>query len=52
MFDADKLPQFWLLVKNECQNLSDKALKVFLPSVATYLCKTGFSAVAFMKTKY
>jgi hypothetical protein len=35
MFDSDKLPQSWMLVKNNYPSLSDKAVKVLLPSVTT-----------------
>jgi hypothetical protein len=52
MFDGDKLTQFWLVVKHEYPSLSDKAVKVLLPFATMYFYKTGFSAVAVMKTKY
>jgi hypothetical protein len=54
-FDADKLPQFWLFVKNDSPSLPDKAKKkkkVLLSLVAIYLCENGFSAVTVMKTTY
>jgi len=35
MFDAYKLPHFWLLVKNDYPALSDKALKVLIPFMTT-----------------
>jgi hypothetical protein len=37
MFDADKLPQSWLLVKNDYPVLSDIATKISLPFVTAYL---------------
>jgi hypothetical protein len=46
--DVDKLPQFWLLVKNATPSLSDKAL----PFVTTYLGETAFSTVAVTKRKH
>jgi len=52
MFDADKFTQIWLLVRDDYPSLSDRAVKVLLPSVTTYMCETGFSAVAVMRTKY
>jgi hypothetical protein len=52
VFDADKLTQFWMPVKNYYTSLSDKAIKVLLPFVTTHLCETGFSAVAVMKTRH
>jgi hypothetical protein len=51
MFDADKLPQFWLLVKNDCRSLTEKARNVLLPFVTTYLCEAGFRVVPVTKTK-
>jgi hypothetical protein len=39
MFDADKLPQPWLLVRQSSKGF-------------TSFCETGFSAVAVMRTKY
>jgi hypothetical protein len=44
MLDADKVPQFLLLVKNKYPSLLGKEIEVLLPFVATFLCKTGFSA--------
>jgi hypothetical protein len=52
MFKEKKSPQFWLLVKEKYPSLSDKAVKILLPFVTTYLGETGFSAVAVMKTKH
>jgi hypothetical protein len=49
-FHEDKLPQLSLLVKINYPSLSDKAMKVLFRFVITYLSKTGFSAVAVMKT--
>jgi hypothetical protein len=50
MFDAGKLPQFWMLMKDNYPNLLDKAVKFLLPFVIMYLCKTEFSDDV-MKTK-
>jgi hypothetical protein len=52
MFDADKFTQIWLLVRDDYPSLSDRAVKILLPSVTTYMCETGFSAVAVMKIKH
>jgi len=46
MLDADKDPQFWLLLKNDYPSLSDKVMKVLLPFVTTYMCETEFPAAA------
>nr|XP_042897067.1 protein FAM200A-like [Parasteatoda tepidariorum]XP_042902277.1 protein FAM200A-like [Parasteatoda tepidariorum]XP_042906149.1 protein FAM200A-like [Parasteatoda tepidariorum]XP_042906152.1 protein FAM200A-like [Parasteatoda tepidariorum] len=43
---------FWLRVKDEFPTLTNKALEILLPFVTSYLCETGFSAVAVLKTKY
>jgi hypothetical protein len=45
MFDADEL-HFWLLVKNDYPSLSDKAIKVLLHFVTTYLYETAFSSLS------
>ena len=42
---------FWLQVKDDFPNLTNKALEILLPFV-TYLRKTRFSTVAVLKTKY
>ena len=52
VFDARNLPQFWLSVKTEYPNIAAKAVGILLPFVTSYLCETGFSAVAVLKTKY
>ena len=36
----------------EYSSLSNKALKVLLPFATSYLCKTEFSDLAAMKSKY
>jgi hypothetical protein len=40
MCDADELPQFWLLVKNDYPSLSEKAMKFLLPIATTSSCET------------
>jgi hypothetical protein len=52
MFDADKLPQFWLLVRHNCPTLSNETVNILLLLMTTYLCETEFSAAAIMNTKY
>ncbi|XP_023211413.1 zinc finger BED domain-containing protein 5-like, partial [Centruroides sculpturatus] len=51
-FDKDKLFQFWSNVSQEYPAISTTALKVLLPFTTSYLCETGFSAVAVIKSKY
>ncbi|CAM2113143.1 unnamed protein product [Caretta caretta] len=46
------LASFWIKVKAEYPELTEIALKTLLPFPSTYLCKTGFSTVSVIKTKY
>ncbi|XP_071040035.1 zinc finger BED domain-containing protein 5-like [Parasteatoda tepidariorum] len=51
-FQTVSMVQFWLSLHTEYNTLSNKALKVLLPFATSYLCETGFSALAAMKSKY
>ena len=51
-FDSKTLIQFWVERKKDYITLSDRAIIVLLPFVTSYLCETGFSALAAMKSKY
>ncbi|GFX79334.1 zinc finger BED domain-containing protein 5 [Trichonephila clavipes] len=44
--------QFWAEVDDEFSELKTKAFRILLPFSTSYLCETGFSAVADLKTKY
>ncbi|GFV77982.1 zinc finger BED domain-containing protein 5 [Trichonephila clavipes] len=44
--------QFWTEVDDEFSELKTKAFRILLPFSSSYLCETGFSAVAALKTKY
>ncbi|GFT44609.1 zinc finger BED domain-containing protein 5 [Trichonephila clavipes] len=44
--------QFWAEVDDEFSELKTKAFRILLPFPTSYLCETGFSAVAALKTKY
>ncbi|GFV83144.1 zinc finger BED domain-containing protein 5 [Trichonephila clavipes] len=44
--------QFWAEVDDEFFELKTKAFRILLPFSTSYLCETGFSAVAALKTKY
>jgi hypothetical protein len=46
------LSEFWIHIGKEFPNLSQKAMKTLIPFATTYLCETGFSALAAMKSKY
>ncbi|GFX56512.1 zinc finger MYM-type protein 6 [Trichonephila clavipes] len=43
---------FWAEVDDEFSELKTKAFRILLPFSTSYLCETGFSAVAALKTKY
>ena len=51
-FREKSLSAFWLSVSTEYPLLSNKAVNILLPFATTYLCKTAFSALTNMKTKY
>jgi hypothetical protein len=44
--------EFWVSTGEEVPHLSRKVVNNLLPFTTSYLCKTGFSAVAANKTKY
>lgn len=52
IFQSETIFQFWLNRREEYKILSDKAINILLPFVTSYLCETGFSALAAMKPKY
>ncbi|CAK1582494.1 unnamed protein product [Parnassius mnemosyne] len=51
-YDKDKLLEFWSSASHEYRAISYAALRVLSPFVTSYLCETGFSAVAVIKNKY
>ncbi|CAK1586376.1 unnamed protein product [Parnassius mnemosyne] len=51
-YDKDKLLEFWNSVSHKYRAISYAALRVLLPFATSYLCETGFSAVAVIKNKY
>lgn len=51
-FQNETPVQFWINLSGEYESLYCKAMQVLLPFVTSYLCETGFSALAAMKTKY
>jgi len=52
-FEKDNsLTKFWVSVKEECPILFEEAMRILIPFATTYLCETGFSALASMKSKY
>lgn len=51
-FTSQALSEFWLSVEKQYPLLGQKAIRILLPFATSYLCETGFSAVAALKTKY
>ncbi|XP_042221907.1 zinc finger BED domain-containing protein 5-like [Homarus americanus] len=49
-FQRQSLGVFWTAVKKEKPVLGSEAVKVLLPFAITYLCESGFSALALIKT--
>lgn len=51
-FTSQTLSEFWPSVEGEYPLLGQRAMGILLPFATSYLCETGFSAVAAIKTKY
>ena len=51
-FSNKSLFEFWSGVDDEFSALKTRAFRTLLPFSTSYLCETGFSVVASMKTKY
>uniref|UniRef100_A0A8C7Y7X1 DUF4371 domain-containing protein n=1 Tax=Oryzias sinensis TaxID=183150 RepID=A0A8C7Y7X1_9TELE len=51
-FTSQTLSEFWLNVERQYPLLGQRAMGILLPFATSYLCETGFSAVAALKTKY
>ncbi|KAI7804398.1 putative zinc finger BED domain-containing protein 5-like [Triplophysa rosa] len=51
-FAQKLLTDFWIALHAEYPALADRALKTLLPFSTTYLCESGFSALAHIKNKY
>lgn len=47
--DENNIASFWLRVKDDFLTWAKKALEILLPFVKSYLCDTGFYAVAISK---
>lgn len=43
---------FWLSIKSEYPELSEKAMKILIQFSTTYLCEKTFSSVTSIKTRY
>ncbi|CAM4568285.1 unnamed protein product [Leuciscus chuanchicus] len=46
------LSEFWLSEERQYPHLGQRAIGILLPFATSYLCETGFSAVAALKTNY
>ena len=51
-FEEEPLDGFWGNLSDEYPEISNRALRVLLPFVTTYLCESGFSRYASIKMKY
>lgn len=52
LFTSKTLAGFWIGVEKEYPLIGQRAVGILLPFATSYLCETGFSAVASIKTKY
>lgn len=50
-FNTSSCAKFWMSLRNEYPQLSEKAILTLIPFASTYLCETGFSKLAAIKTK-
>ena len=51
-FEAMSLNSFWAKYLHIYKNVGSVAIRTLLPFSSTYLCKSGFSALVSMKTKF
>jgi len=51
-FASSSLPEFWIAMKKQYPIAANKAIRTLIPFASLYLCETGFSALAVIKTKY
>ena len=45
------LIEFWIKMKNSYSKITERALRILIPFVSTYLCEAGFSTLLQIKTK-
>lgn len=48
----DVAEKFWISCQTDFLQLAVKAMWYFLPFATTYLCESGFSSLAYLKSKY
>lgn len=51
-FNQKPLPDVWIALCTEYPALANCAIKTLMPFATTYICESGFSALASLKTKY
>lgn len=51
-FSDKSLFEFWAAVDDDFSALKTRAFRILLPFSTSFLCETGFSALASLKTKY
>jgi hypothetical protein len=51
-FNSTDFAIFWLSTEQEYPTLVIEVLKKIIPFASTYLCKSAFSAMTAIKTKY
>ena len=51
-YDTRPLIQFWISCQKYFPKLTAKAMRSLLPFATTYLCESGFSSLAYLKSKY
>ncbi|XP_060855465.1 zinc finger BED domain-containing protein 5-like [Metopolophium dirhodum] len=51
-FVSLSLPEFWIAMKKQYPIVANKAIRTLIPFASSYLCETGFSALAAIKSKY
>ncbi|XP_060878351.1 protein FAM200A-like [Metopolophium dirhodum] len=51
-FVSLSLPEFWIAMKKQYPIVANKAIRTLIPFASSYLCETGFSALAVIKSKY
>lgn len=45
------ISKFWISIQSKYPSLAEKALKVLIPFLTTYLCEHGFSTMTAVKSK-
>ena len=50
-YEEKRLSQFWVAMKDSYPKTTEKALRILIPFVSTYLCESGFSSLLQIETK-